>query len=310
MKEEWLLKRVAIIDIGSKSIKFFVGEKQEDGTIKTLLDTNDIAALGEGLSKTGRISDEALERNAQSVKNFAEKAKELEAEKIVAVGTMALRSAENSADFVARVKELCGVEVQIIPGEEEARLSYLAVLSGLSLQDGELVIFDTGGGSTEFIFGQGTELKNRFSVNLGSNRITEMFFTDDPVKEGSVEAALAQIDKEFAEAGVCGKPAQLVGMGGTVTSMGAVRHMMDKYKPEIIQGSALTKLDVEEQLAAYAKRTVEERRAIPGLQPKRADVILTGACILKVIMERLNAPQLTISDRGLRHGLAFDLLNK
>ncbi|MBQ4435798.1 MAG: Ppx/GppA family phosphatase, partial [Clostridia bacterium] len=135
-------------------------------------------------------------------------------------------------------------------------------------------------------------------------------FTNDPVKEGSVEAALAQIDKEFAEAGVNGKPAQLVGMGGTVTNMGAVRHMMDKYKPEIIQGSALTKLDVEEQLAAYAKRTVEERRAIPGLQPKRADVILTGACILKVIMERLNASQLTISDRGLRHGLAFDLLNK
>ena len=304
------MKRVAIIDIGSKSIKFFVGEKQEDGTIKTLLDTNDIAALGEGLSKTGRISDEALERNAQAVKEFADKARELGAEKIVSVGTMALRSAANSADFVTRVKELCGVEVQIIPGEEEARLSYLAVLSGLSLQDGELVIFDTGGGSTEFIFGQGTELKNRFSVNLGSNRITEMFFTDDPVKEGSVEAALAQIDKEFAEAGVCGCPAQLVGMGGTVTSMGAVRHMMDKYKPEIIQGSALTKLDVEEQLAAYAKRTVEERRAIPGLQPKRADVILTGACILKVIMERLNASQLTISDRGLRHGLAFDLLNK
>ena len=304
------MKRVAIIDIGSKSIKFFVGEKQEDGTIKTLLDTNDIAALGEGLSKTGRISDEALERNAQSVKNFTEKAKELEAEKIVAVGTMALRSAANSADFVARVKELCDVDVQIIPGEEEARLSYLAVLSGLSLQDGELVIFDTGGGSTEFIFGHGTELKHRFSVNLGSNRITETFFADDPVAEGSVEAAIAQIDKEFAEAGVEGKPLQLVGMGGTVTSMGAVRHMMDKYKPEIIQGSALTKLDVEEQLAAYAKRTIEERRTIPGLQPKRADVILSGACILKVILERLNAPQLTISDRGLRHGLAFDLLNK
>ena len=266
------MKKVAIIDIGSKSIKFFVGEKQEDGTIKTLLDTNDIAALGEGLSKTGRISDEALERNAQSVKNFAEKARELGADKIVAVGTMALRSAENSADFVARTKELCGVEVQIIPGEEEARLSYLAVLSGLPLQDGELVIFDTGG--------------------------------------GSVEAAITQIDKEFAEAGVNGKPAQLVGMGGTVTSMGAVRHMMDKYKPEIIQGSALTKLDIEEQLAAYAKRTIEERRSIPGLQPKRADVILSGACILKVILERLGVEQLTISDRGLRHGLAFDLLNK
>ena len=204
------MKKVAIIDIGSKSIKFFVGEKAEDGSIRTILDTNDIAALGEGLSKTGRISDEALERNAQSVATFAAKARELGAEKIVSVGTMALRSAENSADFVARVKELCNVDVQIIPGEEEARLSYLAVLSGLPLKDGELVIFDTGGGSTEFIFGRGKELKNRFSVNLGSNRITEDFFADDPVKEGSVEKAVAQIDKEFAEAGVNGKPAQLV----------------------------------------------------------------------------------------------------
>ena len=304
------MKRVAIIDIGSKSIKFFVGEKQNDGTIATILDTNNIAALGEGLAQTGRISEEALERNALAVKEFAEKARELNAEKIISVGTMALRSAANSADFVARVRELCGIDVQIIPGEEEARLSYLAVLSGLPLMDGDLVIFDTGGGSTEFIFGHGTELKNRFSVNLGSNRITETFFADDPVKDGSVEAAIAQIDREFAEAGVCGKPAQLVGMGGTVTSMGAVRHMMDKYKPDVIQGSALTKLDMEEQLAAYAKRTIEERRHLPGLQPKRADVILSGACILKVIMDRLDAPQLTISDRGLRHGLAFDLLNK
>ena len=304
------MKKVAIIDIGSKSIKFFVGERQEDGTIRTILDTNDIAALGEGLSKTGRISDEALERNAQSVAAFAAKARELGAEKIVSVGTMALRSAENSADFVARVKELCDVEVQIIPGEEEARLSYLAVLSGLPLQDGDLVIFDTGGGSTEFIFGRGKELKNRFSVNLGSNRITEDFFADDPVKEGSVEKAVAQIDREFAEAGVTGKPAQLVGMGGTVTSMGAVKHKMVKYDPDVIQGSTLTREDVEEQIQAYASRTIEQRRELPGLQPKRADVILSGACILKDILERLDAPQLTISDRGLRHGLAFDLLSK
>ena len=304
------MKRVAIIDIGSKSIKFFVGERSADGSIATVLDTNNIAALGEGLAQTGCISAEALERNAQAVKEFADKARELGAEKIVSVGTMALRSASNSADFVARVKELCDVDVQIIPGEEEARLSYLAVLSGLPLMDGDMVIFDTGGGSTEFIFGHGTELKNRFSVNLGSNRITETFFADDPVAEGSVQAAIAQIDKEFAEAGVTGKPVQVVGMGGTVTSMGAVRHMMDKYYPDIIQGSALTKLDIEEQLAAYAKRTVEQRRAIPGLQPKRADVILSGACILKVVLERLSADQLIISDRGLRHGLAFDLLNK
>ena len=181
------MKRVAIIDIGTNSIKFFVGERMEDGTIKTIIDKNDIAQLGEGLRETGVICPEALERNAQSVATFAKEAVENGAEKIVSVGTMALRVAKNSADFVARVKELCGVEVQVIPGEEEARLSYLAVLSGLPLEEGgELVIFDTGGGSTEFIFGQGTTLKNRFSVNLGALIITEKFFAEDPVFDFSI----------------------------------------------------------------------------------------------------------------------------
>ena len=305
------MKRIAIIDIGTNSIKFFVGERQEDGTIKTIVDKNDIAQLGEGLRETGVINPEALERNAQSVAAFAKEATENGAEKIVSVGTMALRTAKNSADFVARVKELCGVEVQVIPGEEEARLSYLAVLSGLPLEEGgELVIFDTGGGSTEFIFGKGTELKNRFSVNLGGLIITENFFKDDPVAEGSVDAAIAYIDEQFAAAGVNGKPLQLVGMGGTVTSMGAVKHKMVKYNPDVIQGSTLTKEDVQEQVDTYAARTIEQRRELPGLQPKRAGTILAGACILKTILKRLDAAQLTISDRGLRHGLAFDLLNK
>lgn len=304
------MKRVGIIDIGSNSIKFFVGEKCEDGTIKTIIDKNDIARLGEGLRETGRISDEALERNAQSVAAFAAEAKENGADEIVSVGTMALRSAANSADFVARVKELCGVEVQVIPGEEEARLSYLAILSGMPVPDGDLIIFDTGGGSTEFIFGKGTELVNRFSVNLGAIRITEKFFGEDPVAAGSVEAAVAEIDKEFAEAGVEGKPVKLVGMGGTVTSMGAVKHKMVKYDPNVIQGSTLTRADIDEQIAEYSKRTIEQRRELPGLQPKRADVILAGACILKDITERLGVDELTISDRGLRHGLAFDMFSK
>ncbi|MBR1919784.1 MAG: Ppx/GppA family phosphatase [Spirochaetales bacterium] len=302
------MSRKAIIDIGSNSIKFFVGELAADKTIKTILDTNDIARLGEGLDATGIISPEAMERNVASVAQFAKKAEELGADQIVSVGTMALRKAGNSAEFVEKVKKACGVEVQIIPGEEEARLSYLAILSGLPLEkDADLVVFDTGGGSTEFIYGKGTEMVKRFSVNLGAVRITENYLKADPVSCDDVKAAIAQIDREFAEAGVEGRPAKLVGMGGTVTSMGAVKHKMVKYDPAVIQGSTLTRADIEEQIAEYSKRTVEERKELPGLQPKRADVILAGACILKVITDRLGADGLTISDRGLRHGLAFDL---
>lgn len=304
------MSRKAIIDIGSNSIKFFVGELAADKTITTVLDTNDIARLGEGLDKTGEISPEAMERNVSAVAAFAAKAQELGADQVVAVGTMALRKASNSAEFVAKVKEACGVEVQIIPGEEEARLSYLAILSGLPLQDGELVVFDTGGGSTEFIFGKGTAVSKRFSVNLGAVRITENYLKSDPVTPAEVQAALAQIDKEFAEAGVEGHPTQLVGMGGTVTSMGAVKHKMVKYDPDVIQGSTLTRADIAEQIGEYSHRTIEQRKELPGLQPKRADVILAGACILDTITRRLGVDQLTISDRGLRHGLAYDLFQK
>ena len=304
------MSRKAIIDIGSNSIKFFVGELAADKTITTVLDTNDIARLGENLNKTGMICPEAMERNVASVANFCAKAKELGADEIVAVGTMALRTASNSAEFVEKVKAACGLEVQIIPGEEEARLSYLAVLSGLPLQGGDLVVFDTGGGSTEFIFGHGTQLVKRFSVNLGAVRITENYLTSDPVTPEQVSAAIAQIDKEFAVAGVEGHPDQLVGMGGTVTSLGAVKHKMIKYDPDVIQGSTLTKADISEQIGDYSTRTIEQRKELPGLQPKRADVILAGACILDVITSRLGVDKLTISDRGLRHGLAFDLFQK
>ncbi len=304
------MSRKAVIDIGSNSVKLFVGELAEDKTMKTVLDTNDIARLGEGLDATGLISDEAMERNVASVASFAAKAKELGADQIVSVGTMALRKAGNSGIFLKKVKDACGVDVNIIPGEEEARLSYLAVLSGLPLdKDADLAVFDTGGGSTEFIYGRGTEMIRRFSVNLGAVRITENYLKSDPVAPEEVKAAIAQIDKEFAEAGVDGRPKLLVGMGGAVTNMGAVKHKMVKYDPAVIQGSKFLKKDIEDQIAEYSRRTVEQRKELPGLQPKRADVILAGACILKVIADRLGADELTISDRGLRHGLAFELFN-
>ncbi len=304
------MERLSVIDIGTNSIKFCVAQKAPDGTLEVLKDANDIARLGEGLRETGLISPEALERNAQSVAAFAKEAEEMEVSRVLAVGTMALRTAKNTADFTARVKELCGLTVDVLPGDEEARLAYLAVLSGLPVQEGELVIFDTGGGSTEFIFGRGKDLKNRMSVNLGAVLITEKHLSDDPVKPGAVQAALAEIKDTFDNAQVKGNPVQLVGMGGTVTSMGAVKHKMVKYDPDVIQGSELTLADVEEQINDYSARTLEKRREIPGLQPKRADVILAGACILKDILSRMNADRLVISDRGLRHGLLFDQLNK
>ena len=299
----------AVIDVGTNSIKFHAARKKADGSLETVLDQNDIARLGEGLRETGLIAPEALERNALSVAAFAEKARELGAVPEI-VGTMALRTAKNADAFVKRVKELTGLDLRVIPGEEEARLSYLAVLSGLPLDGGDLVTFDTGGGSTEFVYGRGAEMLRKFSVPLGAVRITEEFFVDDPVRPGSVDAAMEEIRKSLTGGGVLGSPEVIVGMGGTVTSLASVKFKMETYDPDVVQGSVLTLTELKEMAAMFASMTLEERKGVTGLQPKRADVILAGTCIVCVILEMLGASSFTVSDRGLRHGLAYELFSR
>jgi exopolyphosphatase/guanosine-5'-triphosphate,3'-diphosphate pyrophosphatase len=299
----------AVIDVGTNSIKFHVARKRPDGSLEPVLDKNDIARLGEGLRETGKIAPEPLERNASSVAAFVAEARALGVPAPEIVGTMALRTASNASDFAARVKELTGLDLRVISGEEEARLSYLAVLSGLPVGKGELVTFDTGGGSTEFVYGKGAEMLRKFSVPLGAVRITEEFFGDDPVREGAVEKAFREIRRSLEEGGVTGSPDVLVGMGGTVTSLASVKHGMEVYDPDVVQGSELTLEEIREMISRFASMTLEERRGIVGLQPKRADVILAGTCIVCALLEIFKASSFTVSDRGLRHGLAYELFS-
>jgi len=293
----------AVIDIGTNSLKMHVA-RVSDGRTEVLGDFAEVTRLGEGLHETGSLSAEAMARTAEAVESFRAKAVELGAETIVAVGTMALRSAGNASEFTSVVSERSGLDVEVVPGEEEARLSYLAVLSGLGAGEGRVVVFDTGGGSTEFIFGDGEEIKDRFSLDVGGRQPTEEFCKSDPVTESELAAMVASLEERFArlEPGVD----TLVGMGGTVTSMGAVYHKMKDYDPDVIQGSVLKLDEVERQVKMFQARTIAERRETVGLMPKRADVILAGSAIVMTVMKKLGADELTISDRGLRHGLFYD----
>ncbi len=306
-----MARRKAIIDVGTNSIKFCLAEETGNGSYNVLKDANDIARLGEGLKETGLIGPEPLERNAQSVANFAAEAKAAGADEVVAVGTMALRTAKNAAAFIARVKELCGVELKVLSGEEEAQNSYVAVMSGIpGAADADLVTMDTGGGSTEFVFGTAGKIVRKFSLNVGAVRFTEKYLSQMPVAPEKLAEAQAEIKKELSEGGVSGPVKFLVGMGGTVTSMASVKHKMAKYDPDVIQGSKLTLDDINAQIADYAAKTLDQRREIVGLQPKRADVILAGACIVRAVMELTGVSELTVSDRGLRHGLMYELFKK
>jgi exopolyphosphatase/guanosine-5'-triphosphate,3'-diphosphate pyrophosphatase len=180
------------------------------------------------------------------------------------------------------------------------------VKSGLGLAAGRLVIFDTGGGSTQFTFGHGDAVDERFSLNIGAVRLTAQHGLGGVLSPAQLEAALAAIAGEFSRLDGVPSPEALVGMGGAITNMTAVMHGLAVYDPEVVQGSVLTRAEVERQIELYRSRDVEARRRIVGLQPKRADVILAGACVVRTVMDKLGRESLSVSDRGLRHGLLVD----
>ena len=167
-------------------------------------------------------------------------------------------------------------------------------------------MFDTGGGSTQFTFGRGDEVDEQFSLNIGAARLTAQFGLSGPIARERLDEALAAISSEFGRLDAVPSPDALVGIGGAVTSMTAVMLGLSPYDPDVVQGTVLSRAEVERQIELYHTRDVEARRQIVGLQLKRADVILAGACVVRTVMDKLGRDALTVSDRGLRHGVLLE----
>lgn len=217
-----------------------------------------------------------------------------------------MRQAANSTELVEAVRERCGVGIEVISGEEEARLAYLAATSELDVGQGLLVVFDTGGGSSEFTFGRAGKVEDRFSVDVGAARYTDRLGLDGVVSDDGLAQALDAIAGDLARLDGRPRPAALVGMGGALTNLAAVRHGLATYDAGVVQGTVLDRTEVERQIDLYRTRTADERREVVGLQPARAEVILAGACIVRTVLEKLRCDELTVSDRGLRHGLIVE----
>ena len=299
-------RRFAVIDLGTNSVKLHVAERDTAGHWTRVLDRSEVTRLGEGLAETGRIGPAAQERTLGAIQGMVADAWRLGAEQLVAVGTMGMRSAQNSDAFIAAVRDACGICIEVIGGDEEARLAYLAVQESLGIPGGDLVVFDTGGGSTQVTLGRDGRILERFSLNLGAARLTERFGLAGPVTGETLDAALAGIGGELGRLDSVGRPDALVGMGGAVTNLTAVGLALSPYDPDRIQGATLTRKEVERQIALYARLDAAGRRAIPGLQPGRAEVILAGALVVLTLMEKLGQDRLSVSDRGLRHGVLLE----
>ena len=301
------MPRFAVIDVGTNSVKFHVGERGADGRWTTIVDRAEVTRLGEGLAATGgAFSPEAMERTAAAIAGMAAEAAQAGAVAIAAVGTMGMRTARNSEAFIDDVARRAGVRIEVISGAEEGRVAYLAVKSGLGLADGSLVVFDTGGGSSQFTFGRGATVTGQFSVNVGAVRFTEQYGLGGVVSSAALQRALDAMAGDLARLDGAASPDALVGMGGAVTNLTAVMLGLSTYDPNAVQGARLPRAEVERQIELYRSRATEARRQIVGLQPKRADVILAGACIVRTIMDKLRKDALSVSDRGLRHGVLVD----
>ena len=304
------MARYAVIDIGTNSIKFIIGEKHDDGTWSVVVDRAEITRLGDKLQESGELHPEAMERNADAIAEIIAEAARQGVTAVVAVGTMSLRTAQNSKQFIDRVQARCGLTIEVITGEEESRLSYLAVKSGIGLSKGSMVIFDTGGGSTEFVFTRGVSLRDRFSLNVGALRFMEKYGLDNAVSSDRLQEALSEIAEDLQRLDSASSPGLLVGIGGTVTTIASVRLRLATYDPDLVQGSSIDRSEIDRQMEDYRTRPTEDRKRIVGLQPKRADIILAGLCIVRTVMDKLHKDRFVVSDRGLRHGLLVDRFRK
>jgi exopolyphosphatase / guanosine-5'-triphosphate,3'-diphosphate pyrophosphatase len=298
-------ERYAVVDAGTNSIKFHVAELTADGW-RTVVDRAEVTRLGEGLTEGGAIGREPIERAVQAIKGMADEARALDVLAIAGVGTAGLRMASNGPEVAAEVLRRTSVDIEIISGERESRLAFLAARAGLPAPRGMTAVLDTGGGSTQLTFGRGDAVEEQWSVNVGAARYTDAFGLDDAVSRDVLGEARAQMSRDLARLDGTGPVDELVGMGGAITNLTAVSLGLATYDPDRVQGAVLEASEIDRQIELYRTTRTEERRTIVGLQPKRAEVILAGACIVRTILTKLGQESMTVSDRGLRHGVVLE----
>jgi len=302
------LKRVASIDIGTNTILLLIA-KVEEGKVNPLFEIETVARLGEGVQKNGILLKEAMDRSLQTLAQYLKWCQELEVQKVFTAGTSALREAKNSEDFLNLVKEKLDLPIEVISGEEEAQLSFLAVAKDLGEVKEPILVVDVGGGSTEFILGKGNQISQWISLPLGSVRFTEEFLRSDPVQEEEWEKMERKIQGYLVNIPHSQEPISMVAVGGTATTLASVEQGLEDFIAEKIHHFILGKEALKNQLLLYRSKTIDERRKIPGLPIARADVILAGGAILYLAMEELKCPSVLISCHGVRYGLLYKKLN-
>ncbi len=298
------MQRYAGIDIGTNSMRLLLAELK-DGKFLSRTKETITSRIGEAVDRKGIITPGGMERSIESFEALAHKAKEFRAIKTFAIATSALRDAENREEFIQGVFERTGVKIQVIDGKREAGLGYRGVLLGLeSPKKAQLktLLVDVGGGSTEFILGLGEKLDRLTSMDIGAVRMTDRLGENDRELYYTVEKSFKNILSDLKNKEID----QLIGIGGSITSLAAIHQKLQVYDMEKVHNYILSLEQIHKIKQNLLGMTLEERKQVRGLNPNRADIIIAGIIILLVIMEGLAIDKITVSEYDNLEGLIYE----
>ena len=312
--------RRAVIDVGTNSVKLLVAEVQ-GRDVNPLWEESKQTRLGRGFYETHRLRAEPIAKTAAAVMNFAAKARELKAESVRVIATSAARDAVNPQELISAIEAASGLKVEIISGEKEAEWVFQGVTTDPALASEPLLLLDVGGGSTEFILGQGEHKHFRESFPLGTVRLMEKVPHSDPPKPEEL-AGCRQWLKMFLATEVQPKVVprmnceqkifsartglQLVGTGGTASILARMELQATDFNRERIEATRLSRERVSWHVQHLWSLALADREKIVGLPAKRADVILTGAAIYEAVIEQFGFAELRVSTRGLRFAAVME----
>jgi exopolyphosphatase/guanosine-5'-triphosphate,3'-diphosphate pyrophosphatase len=303
---------IASIDIGTNTVRLVIFQI-EFGELTQLYQAMAITRLGEGMGTNKRLLNAGMDETISKLIEFRKKCREFEPLMIRVVATSAVRESSNQQEFVSRAKKEADIEIDVIPWEKEAGLMVKGVLWKLPNTEKDILAFDIGGGSTEFILARDRKIVSAFGTLLGSIRLTEKFISRHPIDVSeykSLEFFLRSELREVKDKLSDFPPELLLGTAGTVTTLAAIDGNIYPYDSKKIHGKSITFRRVEEILEALKRQSLDERLTMKTVEKGREDLIIAGGALTLEIMRAFNCKSLTISDYGLREGLVLDLLNQ
>jgi len=304
------MRQLAAIDIGTNSIKLLIASVEEDGSLQVMSREKSLVRLGSETLATGRLSDEAIEAGVDAVAQFLRSIQAAGAELVRAVATCAVREASNSSAFLEAVRRRTGVTVDVVSGEEEARLINLGVRSEFPARFDPLFLIDIGGGSTEFVISEGSRVKMTESLPLGVVRLADRYLRDDPPSERdrkAIKKAIRAVAKRATDAVRKTGFKTCVGSSGTIQSLSLVHEAAVLGREATPTGHrTLTRDGLRKVNRLLRRTTAREKLRIPGLDPRRRDIAVPGGTLLAWILKRSGAKAIVVGERGLREGILLD----